>query len=174
LSHTPLRHKPNRLQNYLKVHETVLEQFKKRGFVGEDSLEFIPLNKYFILQGEVGCIGGLILKVEKLIRVIEVDSSDLSIQTAWYSYNASIRNSHNVLRYDNQDEDFGFREGHSDEHHKHVFDWQTGDELDESPLWIGADNWPTLGDVLKELEDWYWENKGSLYNPDCYPVLNLR
>ncbi len=169
-----MRHQPNRFQNYFKTHETVLEQFKSRRFVGNDTLEFRPSNCCFLLDGEIGCLGGLVIRVEKLIRIVSQDPQEPLVQTEWYAYNASLRNNHNIFRYDNQDEDFNFRLGHADPHHKHTFDWCTGNELSESPLWVGAEKWPTLGDVLHELEDWYWKHKELLSNPEDYPELDLR
>jgi hypothetical protein len=93
------------------------------------------------------------------------------VQTVWYSYNVSVRNHFNTFRYDNQDDDFSFRLDHQDAHHKHVFDWQTGNELSDSPIWVGAEKWPLLSQVLEEAEAWYWEHRGYLSQPDNYPDI---
>jgi hypothetical protein len=78
-----------------------------------------------------------------------------------YSYNAFVRGGHNILRYDNAHE----RLGHPDAHHKHVFDFDTGEELTGSPYPTGPD-WPNLGDVIRELITWHGENYAKLTSPE--------
>lgn len=167
----PPKHGPNRFKSYLEVHQTVLEKFKNLDFVSEENLEIQPSNGVFFMIGEISCLGNVVIRVEKELIILEGNDSNALIQTSWYSYNASIRGGHNILRYDNQHEDASFR-NHPDPHHKHVFDWREGDEL--SIDWVGADNWPNLGEVIQELYDWYWENKIYLMNPDEYSSIGLR
>jgi hypothetical protein len=76
-----------------------------------------------------------------------------------------------MMWLDNQHEDAGFRH-HPDSHHKHIFNWQTGDEVDVE--WIGAERWLNLGEVIRELEEWYWSNKLLLPWPEDYPKMGLR
>lgn len=121
--------------------------------------------------GEIGCLGGIVIRVEKRLIVVEGEGVDVAVQTQWYSYNVSIRNGHNIFRYDNQHDDASFRD-HPDPHHKHVFDWRTGDE--EEIQWVGAQGWPNLGEVIEEVYEWYWANKEALPHADQYPKIGLR
>jgi hypothetical protein len=52
-----------------------------------------------------------------------------------YAYTASVSGYGNIFRYD---ANHG-REGHPDNHHRHDFDWRTGDEVADSPQWKGVD-----------------------------------
>lgn len=166
----PANHAPISLSKYLEIHATVLEQFKHEGFVGNDNLELNrPSQWQFTMHGELSCLGGIVIETMKNIRVIE-NSSDPIIQTAKYSYNAFIRNSGNILRYDNAHS----HPGHRDMHHKHTYNWQSNVEDQSSPTWIGVDNWLTFGDVIAELRDWYWENYSALSKPNSYPAIGLR
>ncbi len=172
----PPKYGPNRLKAYLEIHNNVLSQYKNRGFVGPENITsrgFFQENGkgQILISGEIGCSGGIVIGVEKNLSILEVYDADALVQTNWYSYNAFIRNGHNIFRYDNQHEDASFR-NHPDPHHKHIFDWRTGDEIRVD--WIGAANWLTLGEVIEELYEWYWTNKDELPNPDAYPEINLR
>lgn len=167
----PPKHGPNRFRKYMEIHTTVLHKFKDSGFVGSENLEIMPSNGFFFMFGEIGCLGGILISVEKQLLIVGSAQSDALVQTSWYSYNASIRGGHNIWRYDNQHEDASFR-GHPDPHHKHIFDWQTGDEIKVD--WIGAEGWPNLGEVIQELQDWYWNNRAQLPNVDVYPEIGLR
>lgn len=156
-------HAPNRFRTYREVHSTVINQFKDRGFILLDSLEFLPVGRGIWLSGRLDLRSGLVLTVEKLIAVIEGFGDDAIVQTSHYAYNLSIGGLGNVFRYDNQDDDY-LREGHLDCHHKHVFNWVTGLELGASPQWVGRNEWPTLGQVIAEAEDWYWLHHVELAN----------
>lgn len=166
------KHCPNRFSNYLKVHTTVIDQFKARDFIGSENLSFQSLDKNIFLEGEIACLGRILVTVHKKLKI--VDHEKQLVQTSCYAYNASIQGAGNLFRYDNQDEDFAFRPGHKDEHHRHDFDWKTDTECIDSPKWIGVDGWLTLGEVIQELSDWYWKSKEDLPFPDDYAVLGLR
>ncbi len=117
------------------------------------------------LQGEIACLGNIIVTVEKYLRVLGGDGDNAMVQTFQYSYNVSVRNEGNIFRYDNSHD----RPGHPDRHHKHEFD-----EEGEQISWIGYQSWRTLGQVLQETQEWYWLNRESLELPDTYPILGLR
>lgn len=34
--------------------------------------------------------------------------------------------------------------------------------------WIGEDTWPTVGEAIQELRDWYYANREELPRPDEY------
>lgn len=102
----------------------------------------------------------------KNLEFTDADPTDPHVQTVEYSYNVSVYNRGNVFRYDNQHAD-RLHDDHSDEHHKHIFDWETGGQL--SIIWIGADKWPTLGDVVQEARDWHSDHFDELPNRNGFP-----
>lgn len=167
------KHQPNRFRSYQAVHSTVISQFQSRDFIGAETLKFEPTAYGFLLVGEIGCLGKIVISVEKFIEIVSGFGEESMVRTKWYSYNVFIRGGYNISRYDNQDDEY-VRPGHEDEHHKHIFDWRTGEENPISPVWVGVNAWPTLGEVLQEIEDWYWEHKSDLCNSDSYPNLDLR
>jgi hypothetical protein len=139
----------------------VLNQFKSTGLVGDDTLDLYAFGGDLLMQGEIACIGMIVVGVWKILEYTSPQGAPAEVQTLAYSYNVSIRGMGNLFRYDNQHADW-LHYGHRDEHHKHVFNFETGDELADSPLWIGADRWPTLGQVLEEIRDWYGHNRERL------------
>ena len=168
-------HAPNSLTSYLRIHETVMDQYKSKDFVGKDSIQCVPLiPDRYKLFGEISCKGNILITVEKRLNVVVNSPQDPIVQTYCYAYNASVRNFHNIIRYDNQDQVFGFRAGHQDPHHVHEFDWRTGQEKRGSPFWVGRSKWITLGEFIGKVENWYWSNFCDLPNPYDYPELGLR
>jgi len=167
------RHRPNRFKSYRETHETVMMQFMDQNFVNAETLEFMPYPDGFNLKGEISCLGQIVIDVDKFLDILNGEGDNATVQTRWYSYNVLVRNCGNVLRYDNQDENY-LRSGHQDEHHKHLFDWETRIEQQDSPFWIGQNCFPTLGDVLQEVQEWYWQNRSYLPCPDTYSEIGLR
>jgi hypothetical protein len=111
----------------------------------------------FLMEGQVSCLGGLICTVGKWIETVDAsDAENPRVQTFHYNYNVNVSGMGNLFRYDNAD-----HHGHQDPHHRHACDWRTS-KATKPPEWIGEDRWPTLGDVLREMSDWYWERKGDL------------
>lgn len=150
-------------------HATILGKFQQREFLVEDRLAWIPSVGEFMLAGEIGCRGNLIITVEKTLEVLE-EGNDPLVQTIEYSYNASVRSAGSFLRYDNAHP----HPGHSTPHHRHDMDWRNNsEELPNSPVCIGYD-WPTLGEFLEEVEKWYWVHRDQLPDPDGIPKLGLR
>jgi hypothetical protein len=146
-----------------------MHQMRSKGFVGADTLELRDVGAGVLrMRGEIACSGGLVVDVRKFLEVLDGEGQDARVQTFEYKYNAFVRGGHNVLRYDNTHP----YPGHADAHHKHVYDRETGRQVPGSPFWIGADRWPTLGEVLDELERWYWENRDDL--PEGFPSLGVR
>jgi hypothetical protein len=171
----PAKHTATRFDTYVDAHEGNMEKLRGSEFVAADTLFFeeLPGTAGIFLSGEVACEGGIVVSVEKFLDVLEGDGPAALVQTEWYSYNVFVRGWHNVLRYDNQHPQHLYP-GHQDPHHKHVFDWRSGEEREDSPTWIGAEEWPTLSEVIREAEGWYWGNRGDLPDPDAYPGLAQR
>jgi hypothetical protein len=170
------RHGANFYSSYIEIHETVMQQFRDISFVSTDTLQFISLSPAYYLEGKIYCLGQIVITVDKGFGIESLLShDDPIIRTKWYSYNVSIQGIGNIFRYDNQDKDY-FRPGHRDEHHKHTFMCLNSEsniiqatcEDVNSPIWVGHQNWPTLGDVIQEAHDWYWDNYNYLPNPLSY------
>lgn len=166
------RHKPNPFLFYKDIHNNALKDLYDSGFVADHSLIFEPSPGEFCLIGEVSCLGNILVTVYKSLAILSDSVENPLVQTIEYSYNASVQGYGNILRYDNQDDFFSTsRPDHFDEHHKHEFDWFTGKQNAESPSWVGEEDWPTLGDVLWELHDWYYANSSYLTSPLKYAQL---
>lgn len=142
-----------------------MNRFYREGFIADDTLDLTPLGSILSLEGEVGCLGRIVIRVEKVLEF--VDASD-HIQTRYYAYNASVQGVGNIFRYDNQHPEAMY-EGHRDPHHKHLFNFLTNEEESDSPIWVGAEKWPTLGQVIEELRDWHSRHYGELPFPDQFP-----
>lgn len=177
-------HAPNRFGSYCQIHYTVLEQFKARDFIQEDSLQFSPSNGRVRLYGEISCLRKILILVDKYLEVVpstedrramklptSLDQNCL-VQTVAYSYNISVQNIGNIFRYDNQDDYWVDECDHADNHHVHKFEWERGDQKG-SVIWVGENDWPTLGDIIEEAEEWYWQQRHRLPEPDSYAVLGL-
>jgi hypothetical protein len=115
-----------------------MEKLRGSAFVAADILVFeeVPGATGIFLSGEVACKGCIVVSVEKFLDVLEGDGPAALVQTEMYTYNVFVRGGHNILRYDNQHPEHLYQ-GHQDPHHKHVFDWRSGDEKEGSPTWTG-------------------------------------
>jgi hypothetical protein len=153
------------------VHENVLQQFRARGFIGPDTLRIIRARDGFLLEGEIACLGGIIVRVAKFLCIVgSRDDVDPLIRTDWYSYNVKVHGwPHNAFRYDNQHPEYRYP-GHVDEHHKHTYD-DEGQPIEGSPMWVGAEHWPTLGEVIAEAELWYYEHRDRLKLAEAFPPI---
>lgn len=101
------------------------------------------------IEGVLRCQAGTELHVLKLIRI----TPKRRVKTFSFSYHAQLTGPplRPIFRYDNAHT--YEREGHGDAFHKHQFDPNTWREI-VPPQWIGYSHWPTLRDVLEELEQW--------------------
>jgi hypothetical protein len=163
------RHSPTRFKTYQEIHTNVLNQFISRDFVSEETLEFAPVLGLdcISLCGEIACLGEIIIQVRKRLKIKEFFEGDVLVFTDSYAYNVSVKRRGNIFRFDNEDKDY-LRPNHFDEHHKHTFNWLTNTEDENSPIWVGVNNWLTLGETIQLTEDWYWQNYKTLPNPDRY------
>lgn len=171
MSSAPPKHQPNRFSNYWAIHETRLNGFRTSGFVGVDTLEIAYISEASLtLVGQIGCKGRIIIDVAKLMEYADPpDNPDPRIFTKTYAYNVSVQGVGNVFRYDNQHSDKP-HSGHADGHHKHVFDWPSNEDAPGFPIWIGADKWPTLSEVIEEAHQWHADNYKRLPDPEGFPA----
>ena len=154
----------------METHNTCMYRFKQSHFVDDNTLIIGTRESGLWLYGEIACRGQIIIYVDKVLSVLQKEPC--LVQTTNYSYNVSLQGKCNIFRYDNMD-DYHYlsRDNHSDTHHKHLFDYKALKEHDDSPIWIGEDGWPTLGEVIQEAENWYWKHKSHLSHPEKYPIL---
>jgi hypothetical protein len=145
------KHGPNKLSNYVETHTTVIRQFISEGFVLSEGLSLYPVGQgLLVISGEVRCLGGIVLNVAKVLEIVRNDPTNPVVQTAAYSYNAKLEGLGNIVRYDSPHD-------HHPRHHVHRFDVLNGDSdgaLDD----VKDDDWPTIGDLLGELRDFYYAN----------------
>jgi hypothetical protein len=128
-----------------------MQRLAREGFVLRHNLELREMGGgIFEMSGDVECDGGILLEVQKMLRIVEGEGREALVRTVEYSYNAKLSGIGNILRYCSPHEDGGAT--HHAEHHKHCFDDVAagGDRVEV----IEDDKWPTLGQVLEELRGW--------------------
>src|SRR5579883_1654592 len=144
-----------------------MAQLRASQFVGADSLDLIAQPRLLLLIGDIGCLGGIFITVEKYLEVCTTGASpadvldgdhDIIVQTIGYSYYAGVQDHGMILRYDDNHP----WPGHPDCHHVHRGDWRDREDDRGHVTWVGADRWPTLGAVIEELRDWYYAHIDEL------------
>lgn len=146
------KHGPNRLSSYVQVHEAVTERLLRDGFVVHDSTVFTPLHDSILLEGRIECLGGLYVDVRKRLAILEGEGADAVVQNVYYSYDVVLRGVGNVFRYDSP------HKTHNKEHHVHRFDVLSGDREGRVVFLPDESVRPTLGEVLREAEGWYYDH----------------
>jgi hypothetical protein len=145
------RHGWNSLEGYLNAHHGNMRDFLGH-FVVVDGIDILLSGPEAIqIEGRLHCRGGLFLDVRKTLDMNE----RRHVRTVLYSYYAGIVGEpvRTIFRYDNAHP----HSGHPDAHHKHCFDVSTWTEI-KPPQWIGYAAWPTLRDVIEELDEWWSEH----------------
>ena len=100
----------------------------------------------------VNTIDELRIEVSKRLTMQQSDSADPLVRTVAYSYSAILGKRGPIFRYDSPHPD------HNRFHHVHRYALLDGDVRGTmSPITPETD-WPTLGEVMQELRDWYYEN----------------
>ena len=151
----PGKHGPNRLANYIAVHEASMARLAAEGFVLEDQCTFRFLPGVILLQGTVVCLDDITLEVEKQIAILGGRGMTARVQTSRFRYHAWIRGAYNILRYESAHEHRAFP-------HKHVYNtFGDGRESAVTDI-LNADDIPTLGEVLRELQDWHQDNAARI------------
>lgn len=156
-----------------------MAQLRETQFVGADTLKLVAWPSRLLMIGDIGCLGGIRISVEKYLRIMTPGATasdviagdhDIEVQTFAYAYHAAVEGCGMVLRYDNNHG----RPGHLDWHHVHRGDWRSKDDDTGVVEWIGEHRWPTLGDVIRELSNWYEAVRDELPNADGYATPLVR
>lgn len=130
-----------------------MQKWLRSGFVGADTCAFSDLGDgYLTLEGTIECAAGLLyIDVWKRILILEGQGPNALVQTEDYSYGVILKGKGTVFRYDAP------HDGHRPHHHVHrspVLDNPEIETIEE----IDGDTWPTLGEVIDQLSDWYYKN----------------
>lgn len=60
-----------RLDRYLATHDTIIRQFYNEGFIACDTLTIEPVGDHLWMSGEFGCLGELIVTVDKVLEYVD-------------------------------------------------------------------------------------------------------
>jgi hypothetical protein len=127
-----------------------------RGFVLDDGVEVLLLPDIgsVILHGRISCLGGIEVTVEKELAILSGAGPTAKVKHRKFSYHANVAAGPNIFRYDSPVD-------HRPFYHKHCFDifGDGSDHIQEIP---DLEAVPTLGDVLDELEEWYWTHTDQI------------
>jgi hypothetical protein len=137
-------HDWNSYDHYQTIHEIRIEQHP---FVDHERPNTVIFDEteaddLITQRGQVYCLCGAILEVEKRLRV-SYSGGQRRVRTFSYRYVGWIENTGPVLRYHNLHED-------PDEYHHRVLDPYTEDTLFYETL--HRHQFPTFSEVLDELE----------------------
>lgn len=139
-----------KLDRYISLHESHMRRFDH--FIEHNGISFEVGAEVVRVHGIVRCHHGISLSVDKILTL----NDQHEVSGSKYSYQATIGDPpHGIFRYDNAHQ-YSSPE-HHDAFHRHDFDPATNEQRPGLPAWIGQENWPTLADVLAELEEWWYE-----------------
>ena len=144
------RHGWQEFQGYLSAHDGWLSRYNDH-FLIENTLKIEVIDpRTLLISGRLRCIGDLFIDVSKTLEM----NSRQQVRTVKYSYHAGIVGAADrpIFRYDN----YHAHPGHDDEHHRYHYDISTWKEI-KPPEWVGHQGWPTLGEVIDELFEWWNE-----------------
>lgn len=161
----PDPHDWNSLDNYLAVHDSALKHWADWFIVANSIIPEMIAGDRLRLSGRLLCQDGLYIDVDKTLEV----RADGWVRTIRYSYHVGFEGPpmRSLFRYDNAHT--YVREGHPDAHHRHAYDWSTGEEI-RSPIHVGYENWPHLSDVIEEVYGWWQQNTqllGQRHDPSA-------
>jgi hypothetical protein len=148
------RFAPVRLHRYTaSIDEQVAQA--ERSFYVSDDLRFLTDADRVTLVGTIECEGGIRIEVEERFRLLRgpwwltLDRAGLMVLD-FYRYNAVLLNRGPIFRYNSPHAD------HRTYHHVHRFDvLGSGKEQVDR---LSERNVPSLREILRRAEDWYWEH----------------
>lgn len=108
-----------------------------------------------IIEGTITCLGGIYIEVDKTVRTFEDDGETMAVRDE-YTYNVVLQGQGNIFRYD------GPHPVHHQFHHVHRYDVLDGDREGAIERIEEEDDTPTLGQVVDEAEQWYYDHLSEL------------
>lgn len=125
------------------------------GFVVEDRSAFTFLPSRILLEGAIVCLDSITLEVVKEIGIISGSGMSGRVQTRSFRYHAWVRGAHNILRYES---------AHEHRRYAHKHEYATfGNGLETALIELfDEEEVPTLGEVLRELQDWHRDHAARL------------
>lgn len=156
-----IRHQPNFYLDYVDIHVRAMGQMLYIGAVDKDEINLLTG-----ADGRVYFSGYAILRDEKLKLDVtkELEVTDASnpknplVPTISYSYNVSLIGRGNVFRYCSPHPGGDDAPEHHGHHHRHQFDRFGPTPEEYTVTWDTDGEWPTLAEVIKEADAWYWDN----------------
>lgn len=129
-----------------------MARFVAEGFITSHTIGFAAAaNGYIAIAGEIRCLGGLTITVDKTLAVLDGEGPGAMVHTTAFSYHVQADGRGPVLRYCGP-------HTHRPHNHVHRFDYlATWDEVQVVPI-PEINDVPTLSDVLEEVRDLYWSN----------------
>ena len=151
------RHGWNSWDQYYNIHANVIDGYLGH-FIFADEIGISVTPDAITFDGRLVCADGLEIHVEKLLDVRQHQGGRPEVRTRTYSYHVLRRHDDgravNLFRYDN----IHTHHGHADAHHRHAYD---DDGVEEKRVdHIGAEQWPTLGQVIQEVHQWWVDHQG--------------
>ena len=117
-------------------------------FVLTDGVRFgEPRDGHINVEGEIQCLGGITVTVEKKLKIVRGMGPTATVRTAEYSYNVRVEGRGNLFRYCAPD-------GYRVHHHVHRFD-DDGRELPVEDIHY-SDDIPHLSDVIEKARGVYF------------------
>lgn len=137
-------HDWNSYDHYRTIHEIRIEQHPFVDHERPNTVIFddTEADDLITQRGQVFCRRGVILEVEKRLRV-SYSGGQIRVRGFSYRYVAWVENLGPVLRYHNL-------HANPDEYHHRVFDPHTGNQIGYETL--QRHQFPTFSEVLDELE----------------------
>jgi hypothetical protein len=152
------RFDPQPVSLYLARREREIAQALRSGFLrSPGGLRTVTRDYGLQTVGELDCLGGIRIEVEEILerRINWFSKQPFGhVALANYRYNARLPGRGHgkgmIFRYNSP------HKSHNRFHHVHRYDTLgTGDEL-RPPIPVPQDEVPTLRQVLKEAEEWYY------------------
>ena len=139
------KHGWNTLENYLRVHESVLKKYQSHFITPSPKYSVIRYTEQYyqltltMLELRTAKGTSVCINIEKDIEVRPGGTKKVA-RTEGYSYQAWIKSGNNLIRYDSP------HEAHNKFHHKHDY---VNSRTDIIP--IKNDEWPHVSEFLDEV-----------------------
>jgi hypothetical protein len=159
------------IEEWFGEQEREMAQAQKSGFAESDTLIPRTMPGGLTYAGSIRCMGGIRVEIREAYRLRErfYRRSPL-LALVEYSYSAILDGHSNIFRYDSPDVAVRFEAPeHHAYHHVHRFDvfgdvLAAGQEI-RPPEKLREQDIPTIRQLLKECEDWYYANLHRLPVP---------